>query len=345
MSYLPTAICRWTYSGTTPVLNFHDTDGDAAEHTLTEANLMDLPQLNPRYDLLFRTVDLIYKTTDSRTVQSAAAGGDADIFEAPFTITYTFNLQAGEDVPEPGLAAKLAAWHQRLHIDANPTFTGGLTWTRTPGQLWTFGGIFSRHSAHKSVCQQIRRDLFLERETVVLGVPAVPSTYLLSKRASASNPPSSEETQTGTLTIDITPPDGSDDFNEENAAWVASGPQTYNGKGPGTIDVVAGDYTVQFLPIQTVASGIWFISESQPEVNVPAGGGDTATGSYDAVQRLFIKATGQENPTGFDLNAQDIIDMAPPIGGLLLKARMLSAPHMGQPGQRLVVCSESWEPS
>jgi hypothetical protein len=80
-------------------------------------------------------------------------------------------------------------------------------------------------------------------------------------------------------------------------------------------------------------------------VNVPAGGGDTATGSYDAVQRLFIKATGQENPTGFDLNAQDIIDMAPPIGGLLLKARMLSAPHMGQPGQRLVVCSESWEPS
>lgn len=158
--------------------------------------------------------------------------------------------------------------------------------------------------------------------------------------ASASEPPASGET--GTLVIAINS-FVEVDFDEADAPWIAVGPKTYNGKGPGSTPVEPGTYTVQFLPIQKVDSGLWFVSESIPVVTIGPSGGDTATGTYDAVQRLFVKASNQTNPTGFDLNAQDIIDLGlPTAGALLLKARVLDVCHMGAPGKRVFLCGESY---
>jgi hypothetical protein len=102
---------------------------------------------------------------------------------------------------------------------------------------------------------------------------------------------------------------------------------------------VPGDYTVIFHPVFDLESGLIFWPVFSPvEVTVPTGGSEAVAGSYDAVQRMFIKASGQTNPTGIDLNAQDLVDMAGPTGSLLLKVREIE----GCGGKRMRVIGSEW---
>jgi hypothetical protein len=170
-----------------------------------------------------------------------------------------------------------------------------------------------------------------------------PVTY--SAVATSASEPSPEDAETGTLTVAITPPGEDSDFDEDEVYWTAHGPETFQGAGPGAIEVPAGDYTVVFHPVFSIAGGVMFWPVTgQVEVNIPVGSGATATGSYDAVQRMFVKATGQDDPTGGDLNAQDLVDLGlPTAGAKLVKFRVLDVCHMGAAGKRVFFCGESYE--
>ncbi|HEY5705340.1 MAG TPA: hypothetical protein VIS96_07185 [Terrimicrobiaceae bacterium] len=352
LAYVPTAICRWEYDGTTPVIHIVDTAGAPAAQTLQQGNLASVPALNPRYDLLCDVIECKYVSNTNIFIDEAPSNGDAATLAANCKIIYTFPLQDGEPHPQTGLAAKLAEWHQTLHVDANPTFVGALNFGRVPGQLWTFGGMFSALSSYRSICHQIARDLNYERETVTLGVPVVPSTYRLSRRATVITPASTgggtggggggggePEPEEGTVSVRIYGPAGDTNFNVNEVGWSITGTGGgRSGNGDATFNLPVGNYTIGrsypagFVDDPTLTNATAFAVTDGGSVNV-----DTGV-KYD--KRMRLKDSDAEEAVEIDLFTDDIPAEA---GNKEIKVRELDVIHMGAAGKRLFLASESYE--
>ena len=294
-AHVPTAVQRWSYNDTTPHLQIIDTDGAAAVHTLDDTiALTNLPQLQRRDDLLRDSVKILYKSGETVVgTDIAESAGDAAALGANFEQIYTFGLGEGEPVPAPGLAAKLAAWHQKAHVDTTLE-TRAIDWTKRPGEIWGFGAdsAYDQWSDYTSICQQIVRDLFSRKQTTVLGVPAAPSTSRLSR--SNDNEPEPDE-PTGTLEIEIT---GLPEGLTSQAKW-STGDES--GAGEGSLDLTPGNYNVEFLPVYDFDAGTLYFAPAV-EVTIVEDESETATGAYVAVDlapaqplQLVIISSGEVN--------------------------------------------------
>lgn len=336
-AHVPTAVQRWTYTGT-PHLAIIDTHGVPPAHHLDATTpLTNLPQLRRRDDLLRNSVKIIYKSGENVVgTDIAGSAGDAAALGANFEQIYTFGLSDREPVPAPGLAAKLAAWHQKAHVDTTLE-TLGIDWTPRPGEIWGYGegSAYDQWSPYTSICQQITRDLFSRKQTTTLGVPAAPSTYRLSQ--TSNNNPSDTPDPTGTLTIAIDGPDGDDDFDPAAAKWTVG---DQSGSGSSTIDLPPGDYTITFATISDTTTGKTY-SAPAAEVTITKLATTEVTGTYTLWARIQLTTTDGEHT--IDINAADITPHAPPEGDArTLKIRKSTVCHMGQPGWILRLESASW---
>lgn len=282
-AYLPTAALRWSYATETPNLEIYDTAGASAVHTLNDTvALSNLPILERRDDLLRDTVTIKY-TKGSTTVGSdiAASAGDAAALGADFDQLYTFGLGENEPVPAPGLAAKLAAWHQKAHVET-ALETRTIDWTKRAGEIWAYaaGSKFDQWSSYTSICQQITRDLFARKQTVNLGVPAAPSTYRLSK-SDPNNDPEPEEPK-GTLEIEIA---GLPEGLISEAKW-STGEES--GAGESSVDLAPGNYNVEFLPVYDFDTGTLYFAPAA-EVTIVEDETATATGAYETVELAALR--------------------------------------------------------
>jgi hypothetical protein len=312
--------------------------------------------INPRYDLLATSTKIIYlsRALDSNgreyisgtTEDLSTTGG----LSSPVTLELPVELEVGEAAPATGLAAQFQRWRGRLQLESRIQTVGDLKWTWKPGDRIQLGSALDRYATDEAVIQQITRDLMTDTLTLDVG----PRNHLgldqllqlvrkppKDQRDKDNSPPAAPPT--GTLTITIAK--DADELDLADCYWTAVGPESYKGNGEGTETVQQGNYSVVFHPVFNVAEGLAFWPEF-PVVEVTVGsGGGTANGSYGAVQRAFVKASNQEDPTGFDLNAQDIVDMGVATGKALLKARQLDVCHNGAPGKRIFLCSESFDPA
>lgn len=284
LAYIPSVVMWWDYTidgAGRPALCIKDQDFLAADRTLTEANLKGCGELSPRIDLLADRVKIIYLQTRtdgsvSRIVDAVSAGGDAAALGADFEALYTFSLQQNELPPASGLASALAKWYSRLHVDVQAAFAVP-DWARKPGELWGFGGIFSRLAGRLSVCQSITRTWTEggEAETIRLGVPAVPTTQLLSKRSSTKQNNTNDNsgggeggggTSSSSATVNVTITGLPGDTLQ--GQWQIG---TQGGQGDGEAKVEPGTYNVVGYPVPDPTSGVLYFANPVDPVELEAG--------------------------------------------------------------------------
>ncbi|CAN5350664.1 hypothetical protein BH09VER1_BH09VER1_28310 [soil metagenome] len=305
-AYVPTAALRWSYDGTTPNLEIVDTAGEDPSHTLNDSfALTNIPKLHTRVDLLRDSVVVEYRKNDQPAGANdvAPSGGDAATLGANFTQLYTFALQGDEPVPAPGLAAALAAWHQTAHVDTELEMKG-LDWSWRPGEVWGYavGSKFGAWSNYKSVAQSVTRNFFTRRQAAVLGVPAVPSTYRLSKTSDSND--STENKDTGSLKVTIK---DADDVLIAGALWNAGSGNVAN---EGSADFKPGKVTVFILvPLdyKTPAPVDYTIVKGETLEPAPI--------RCDHRSEIILQDDDQFAPKPkITISTQEIVDAAPPTG-------------------------------
>ncbi|CAN5544411.1 hypothetical protein BH09VER1_BH09VER1_24500 [soil metagenome] len=277
-AYVPTAALRWSYDGTTPVLEIVDTATAGTSHSFNDSlKLTNIPTLHRRDDLLRDRVVINYTKNDLTVgTDIVASGGDAAALGVSFTQVYTFPLQDNEPVPAAGLASKLAAWHQAAHVETNIE-KPGLDWTWRAGEKWGYsaGSKFAFWSAYTSICQSISRNILTKHQTAVVGVPAAPSTYRLSRNA--DNNGSSSSVPPGKVNINCT---------DEDDAALADGAATVGGQTISTgafVKLAPGNYKIFFLPI---------VGRKTPapiSIEVVSGGELTETGKYYWQDEIYLE--------------------------------------------------------
>lgn len=191
LGYAPTAVLWWSYGSggdeTKPVL--HIADGDHAADRILSPATHEIPesQLNPKYDLLADTVTVYYvKEGILSDPQTAGPGGDAQDLDANRELVFTFDAGSLYNVPEEGLAAALAKWHQTLHIDGTANRLS-IDWNEHPGDVVGFSGDFIKFSGYRSQVYSLTRDLFNESTSLALGVMPGKEMVPVSQRADNVN--------------------------------------------------------------------------------------------------------------------------------------------------------------
>lgn len=346
LSYMPTAVLRWTYGvpgdETRPVLHIVDSEDLEAAHELNGDKLLQVAVVRTCDELLRSQVDLVYTESDGTiTMRTSGPVTEGPAAEANFAQVFPFSLREGEPVPADGLGDKLLAYFSHLYAEAQPTFIDGFDWARQPGDLWSFAGTFSQFAGLRSVCQSVQRDLFTRRESVALGPPPAPSTERLSKRSLKTNnkpdpnAPGGENSQTGTLTVAI---NEVEDMDASQVRWTAYGPESYSGAGEAAITVVPGHYSVVFEPVFDSTTGLMFLSQNTPSATVDPNGGAVALGQFGAVERLKLKDSDQVDDVGFDLAAALIIATGAPSGKRWFEPREIERCD----GKRMLVLGTEW---
>lgn len=297
LGFAPGTVLWWTYSGTTPVLNFGDSGTMSITRTLTATDLMAAP-ISPLYSALVRNVSVVYLSdvggVAARAVQDIPAAGDGLAYGSDRDALYTFQI-GSQPVPGIAFASALAAWAQRLHVAASPSFLG-LSWDRHPGEQWGFGGKFSRLAGKRTTCQQIVRDLFRHTESLTLGPPPAPA--FLSKRVTGSNGDSSSGGDDPSGSVSITVAAAGGGLDTSKATWSVG---ERGGAGNGSADLPPGSYVVVFHPAYDTDSHKLFFAPSVP-VTVTDGGSTSASGTYEPLSQLVLASAGHT----LDISSTDI---------------------------------------
>jgi hypothetical protein len=101
---------------------------------------------------------------------TAASAGDAATYGSGRKIIATYDTNALNSVPADGVAAVLAAWHQRLHVDGAVT-REGIDWNERCGDVLGFDGMTVPELADRTTAlHTLTRDLLAERTEMQLGV-------------------------------------------------------------------------------------------------------------------------------------------------------------------------------
>jgi hypothetical protein len=164
-------------------------------HQISEADL------NPRYDLLHDTV-LVYYVRDATVSASETAGpgGEAASLGAARTKLMTFDTSVLNNYPATGLAAVMAGFYQRLHIDGSAT-KHEVDWTDRPGHIYGFsGGEFAQFLSRTTMLHTIERDLMNDSTKLSFGVLPGKLLYKVSDLDSAPTSRSSS-TYTGAAAL------------------------------------------------------------------------------------------------------------------------------------------------
>ncbi|HCN77536.1 MAG TPA: hypothetical protein DIT13_10135 [Verrucomicrobiales bacterium] len=185
--------------------------------------------------------------------------------------------------------------------------------------------------------------------------PLDPIVYNAVLATADAQPPPEESIEPGSLTITIDRPANSlipDTF----FGWVIGDKA---GAGNDVVELVPGAYKLVFLPV------LGYQTPDPIDITLTEGDSQVATGTYEWAQEIYLEKSEDEgkwvhvdltgtrpivtihddndgDPLEIILDLDEIATIAPPEGKGTLKPRRLSAPHMGQPGYRIVPCSESY---
>ncbi len=307
MGYAPAGAMWWTYGipgdETKPVLNIAAASSTADATLSTETHDIDAAKLTPRYDLLADTISAVFiKDGAIASTDTVGPGGEAFALSASKTLTFTFDTGTLYSVPAHGIAAALADWYQRLHIDGQASKLS-LDWTDRPGQVIGFAGSLAAFSARKTLLHTVTRDLFAEKTTLTLGVIPGKNVYPVSQRSDENNGSGGGgggggTPETGTLNVNI----AGGDMPDGLATWSAG---KYGGSGTDSITVEPGSYTVIAYPVYDPDTGFFWLPEAPQTASVSASGSDSVTITYTQLSRLRLKAGTGTTPE-IDINIDDL---------------------------------------
>jgi hypothetical protein len=176
LTFAPGAVVRWDWvepeTGVwKPLLKVEALAGSATRNL--SLSVMDLSRagLNPRFDLLAEEVEVFYlRGNEVAGSDTAASAGDAATYGSGRKIIATYDTNALNSVPADGVAAVLAAWHQRLHVDGAVT-REGIDWNERCGDVLGFDGMTVPELADRTTAlHTLTRDLLAERTEMQLGV-------------------------------------------------------------------------------------------------------------------------------------------------------------------------------
>jgi hypothetical protein len=176
MTFAPTAFLRWDYTtpspGTAEVALKLGAIAGTADWNLSVSG-MDLSRadMNPRYELLAEQVEVFFiGGNEVKGTDAASSAGDAAALGSGRKVLRTYDITSLNNLPAAGIAAVLANWHQRLHIDGTAV-QEQIDWTRRPGQVVGFSGsAWGDLVGYRTTLHTVTRDLFRETQTHELGV-------------------------------------------------------------------------------------------------------------------------------------------------------------------------------
>lgn len=172
MAFAPSAVVRWSHAAPGESEAEIRTFPGSPNKTLSATGLdLSAASLNARYDLLADTV-VVYFMRDNEVAgnDNAESAGDAATLGADRKVIFTYDTGVLNNLPAAGIAAALAAWYQKLHIDGSAT-KEAVDWTDFPGDLYSFAGTkFAHYAAYSTELHTVERDLMAERTTLTFGV-------------------------------------------------------------------------------------------------------------------------------------------------------------------------------